>query len=102
LLLRRAEWLQTNFIPNLGTDSFTIQLFIAKIDEIKELIGFLKVLFATFVAIDVSLIAWLTKNYLSNSTLFNSGAFMLIVLFSIAIVIDVKAILKNIKRLKDL
>jgi len=30
----------------------------AKIDEIKELIGFLKVLFATFVAIDASLIAW--------------------------------------------
>jgi len=55
-----------------------------------------------FVAIDVSLIAWLSKNYLSNSTIFNSGAFILIVLFSIAIVIDVKAILKNIKRLKDL
>lgn len=74
----------------------------AKIDEIKELIGFLKVLFATFVAIDVSLIAWLSKNYLSNVTIFNIGAFILIVLFSIAIVIDVKAILKNIKRLKDL
>lgn len=34
----------------------------AKLDELKELIGFLKVLFATFVAIDVSLIAWLFKN----------------------------------------
>jgi hypothetical protein len=74
----------------------------AKIDEIKELIGFLKVLFATFVAIDVSLIAWLTKNHLDNTSLLNSGAFVLIILFSFAIIIDVKAILKNIRRLKDL
>ncbi len=64
----------------------------AKIDEIKELIGFLKVLFATFVAIDVSLIAWLNKNYLHNSEIFNIGAFLLIILFAFAIVVDVKAI----------
>ena len=35
----------------------------ARIDEIKELVGFLKVLFATFVALDVSLLAWLVKNH---------------------------------------
>ena len=74
----------------------------AKIDEIKELIGFLKVLFATFIAIDVSLIAWLHKNYEVNGTLFNISILFLVVLFSVGIILVVKAILKNIKTLKDL
>ncbi len=74
----------------------------AKIDEIKELIGFLKVLFATFVAIDVSLIAWLNKNYSESGFVFNFAALLLATLFSVGIVLVVKAILKNIKSLKDL
>ena len=74
----------------------------AKIDEIKELVGFLKVLFATFVAVDVSLIAWLHKNYLNSGLEFGIIVFALIVLFSVGIILVVKAILKNIKRLKDL
>jgi len=74
----------------------------AKIDRIKELIGFLKILFATFVAIDVSLIAWIAKNYQVNSSFFNFSAWLLIIIFSIAIVVDVKAILSNIRRLEEL
>jgi len=74
----------------------------AKIDEIKELIGFLKVLFAAFVAIDVSLIAWLYKNYEANGAIFNITMLLLVVLFSAGIVLTVKAILKNISTLKDL
>lgn len=74
----------------------------AKIDEIKELIGFLKVLFATFVAIDVSLIAWLHKNYEESSFVLNFSTLLLVTLFSVGIVFVVKAILKNIKSLKDL
>lgn len=35
----------------------------AKIDRIKEEIGWLKVIFAALVAIDASLIGWLTQNY---------------------------------------
>ena len=74
----------------------------AKIDEIKELVGFLKVLFATFVAVDVSLIAWLHKNYLNSGLGFDVVVFALIVLFSVGIIFVVKAILKNIRKLKDL
>jgi hypothetical protein len=74
----------------------------AKIDEIKELIGFLKVLFATFVAIDVSLIAWLYKNYEANGTIINIAILFLVAIFSAGIILAVKAILKNIKTLKDL
>jgi len=74
----------------------------AKIDEIKELIGFLKVLFATFVALDVSLVAWLVKNHVDNSTFLNVGTLVLVILFSLGIIVSVKSILKNIKKLKDL
>ena len=37
----------------------------AKIDEVKEYIGFLKVVFVTLVAIDTSLIAWIFKNHMA-------------------------------------
>ena len=74
----------------------------AKIDEIKELIGFLKVLFATFVAVDVSMIAWLYRNHSNNTLLINTISAILIVLFSIGIILVVAAILKNIRNLKDL
>ncbi|HIP29016.1 MAG TPA: hypothetical protein EYG82_07570 [Sulfurovum sp.] len=74
----------------------------AKIDEIKELIGFLKVLFAAFVAIDVSLVAWLHKSYETNNFAFNLIALLLVFIFSIGIVLTVKSILKNIKKLKDI
>ncbi|MDQ7068924.1 MAG: hypothetical protein Q9M40_13695 [Sulfurimonas sp.] len=33
----------------------------AKIDEIKESIGYLKVVFSIMIAVDVSLVAWLYK-----------------------------------------
>jgi len=35
----------------------------ARIDKIKEEIGWLKVLFAILIATDISLIAWLVENY---------------------------------------
>ena len=74
----------------------------AKIDEIKELIGFLKVLFATFIALDVSLVAWLSKNHSLNSEMWNYSTLALIIFFSLGIIFTVKSILKNIKKLKDL
>jgi len=74
----------------------------AKIAVIKELVGFLKVLFATFVALDASLVAWLSKNHSVNSELWNFSTLALIIFFSLGIVFSVKAILKNIKKLKDL
>ena len=34
-----------------------------KIDEIKEEIGWLKVMFGIFTAVDISLLGWLVQNY---------------------------------------
>ena len=35
----------------------------SKVDGIREELGWLKVVFAVFVAIDVSLVAWVAQNY---------------------------------------
>ena len=74
----------------------------ATIDEVKEFIGFLKLLFATFVALDVSLVAWLVKSHDINSMWLNIASLILVMLFSMAIIVTVKSILKKIKYLKDL
>ena len=74
----------------------------AKIDKIKEFIGFLKVAFGILVAIDVSMIGWLFKNATTAST-------MQIVLVTIAtfvvgasVIVVNRAILKKIDELEDL
>ena len=41
----------------------------AKIDRLREEIGWLKVMFGILVAIDVSLVGWLAQNYGKASTL---------------------------------
>ncbi len=39
----------------------------AKIDRLKEEIGWLKLVFGLLIAIDVSLVGWLAQNYASSS-----------------------------------
>jgi len=46
----------------------------AKIDRLKEEIGWLKLLFGVLVAIDVSLVGWLAQNYASANWLLVAGA----------------------------
>ena len=75
----------------------------ARIDEIKEYIGFLKVLFVTLVAIDTSLIAWIFKNYaIYNDKLSVYVVFGVILIITITICFLFVHILENIKKLKDL
>lgn len=48
----------------------------ARIDKLKEEIGWLKVIFAILIATDISLIAWLIQNYGKvNPFLFVAGVF---------------------------
>ncbi|MCB1986330.1 MAG: hypothetical protein KDF49_12995 [Nitrosomonas sp.] len=70
----------------------------------KELIGFLKVSFATFVALDASLIAWLFKNSDDIQPVVAVGSLFLIGLFSVCIILCIctKAILSNIKQMENL
>ncbi len=68
----------------------------AKLDEIKEFIGFLKALFITSIVIMSSLIAYLYKENIEGNY---------VVLFAIIMFVTIflfKKILKEIRSLKDL
>lgn len=72
----------------------------AKIDQLKEFIGFLKALFLTLVAIDSSLIAWLFNH--SSLTLKSSLVIFVIAIVSMTVIIMFKYILRKISELEDI
>ena len=55
-------------------------------DEVKEEIGWLKLIFAALIAIEVSLIGWLAQNYTNAGSLTLVGAFLTIVAAGVGIV----------------
>jgi len=70
----------------------------AKIDEIKEFIGFLKAVFITAIVIMSSLVAYLYKQPIDN----NITVLIALVLDIIVIIGLYKRILKEIKSLRNL
>lgn len=70
----------------------------AKLDEVKEFIGFLKAVFITAIIIMTSLVAYLYKQSIDNNVLV-----LVALILDIIIIIGLyKRILKEIKSLKDL
>ena len=70
----------------------------AKIDETKEFIGFLKAVFITAIVIMSSLVAYLYKEEIENNV-----TVLIALIFDIIVIIGLyKRILKEIKSLKDL
>ena len=82
--------------------SFIRKYLVAKIDKIKELIGYLKVVLGILIAIDVSIVGWLFKNeeHLSNLKIALSSFAVIIVTLG-AIIVN-KKILKEIDKLEEL
>ena len=74
----------------------------AKIDEVKEYIGFLKAIFVTLFVIDTSLIAWIFKNYDSVIHWKLYIVLSLVIFLCIIIYGLFLEILKKIKSLKDI
>lgn len=74
----------------------------AKIDEIKEFIGFLKAIFITMIVINTSLIAWIFKNFDSVEYWKLYIVVGLIFMISSAIAMLFVKILKEIKKLEEL
>ena len=70
----------------------------AKIDEIKEFIGFLKAVFITTIVIMSSLVAYLYKKPIEDNYL----ALMALIIDIAVLLALLKTILKHIKILKDL
>ena len=61
----------------------------ARIDKIKEEIGWLKIIFTVSLATDISLIAWLVQNYGKvNLFLFLTGAFAALLLTFLSVWIN--------------
>jgi len=74
----------------------------AKIDRVKELIGYLKVILGILVAIDISIIGWLFKYESDISIAKIILAVLAIAVLTIAIVLVNRGILRKIDELEDL
>ena len=75
----------------------------AKIDKIKEQIGWLKIVFGILVAIDISLLAWLANNIDDNISIIKLFiSFILIILVTLGIVLTNKKALEKIDELEEL
>ncbi|MEA3330675.1 MAG: hypothetical protein U9Q29_03165, partial [Campylobacterota bacterium] len=81
---------------------FVYNIAMAKIDEIKESIGYLKVVFSILIAINVSLVAWLYKNYETVNFVDSIVLLILSILISVGIVYINRKILSKIRSLRDL
>lgn len=71
-------------------------------DEIKEEVGWLKLVFAALIAIEVSLIGWLAQNYITAQTLIVGGAFASVVAIGLGIVWINRTAFRRLRRLRDL
>ena len=74
----------------------------SEIDEIKEFIGYLKVVFALVLATTIGLVSWLVQNYQSAEKLLLYADVMLILVLVITLLLINRKILSDIKRLKEL
>ena len=74
----------------------------SEVDQIKEFIGYLKVVFALVLATTIGLVSWLVQNYQSAETLLLYADVVLIAVLVIALILINRKILSDIKQLKEL
>ena len=74
----------------------------AKLDKLKEEIGWMKIIFAILTATDISIVAWLVQNYNETDTLKLVMSIILIVLITGVIVWVNKTAYRRIDELEDL
>ena len=70
-------------------------------DRIKEELGWLKLVFAALVAIDVSLVGWLAENYQIAAQLLVVSAFVGVVFTTLVVVWINRAAMRRFKALED-
>ena len=74
----------------------------AKVDRIKEEIGWLKLVFGVLVAIDVSLVGWLAQHYATASRALVLAAFLPTAVVAFAVVGVNRLAYHRIEQLEDL
>lgn len=72
-----------------------------KIDRIKEELSWLKIVFSVFIAIDVSLVAWLARNYDKTSGVLIIFGFIAVVVFTSVVVWVNRAAMRRFKELEE-
>ena len=73
----------------------------SKADRLKEEIGWLKVIFAVCVALDVSLVAWLAQNYDSARSVIVGTGFVAAIVLAIVVVYVNRRAYRRIEELED-
>jgi len=74
----------------------------AKIDEVKESIGYFKLIFSILVAINISLVAWLYKNSELLNLIDMVSFLSLVTSVTICIIYINRQVLSKIRSLRDL
>ena len=74
----------------------------SKVDKLKEEIGWLKVVFAILVAIDISLVGWLAQNYDSASVFFQTVCLVAVVVMTAGVVWVNRVAYRKIDELEEL
>lgn len=73
-----------------------------KLDELKEEIGWLKIIFGIFTAIDISLLGWLAQSYETANILLQLLALVIILLSTIGIIIINRKAYQKMKEMRNL
>ena len=79
-----------------------VQIRMAKIDKLKEEIGWLKIIFAILIATDISLGAWVVQNYGKISKIFLIVSIMGVFLLTFVIVWVNQVAYRKIDELEEL
>ncbi|MEW6679531.1 MAG: hypothetical protein AB1297_00720 [bacterium] len=74
----------------------------AKVDKLKEEIGWLKIIFSILIATDISLVAWLVQNYGKATQLLIIVCAIAILLVTVAIVWVNRTAYRKIDELEEL
>lgn len=73
----------------------------AKIDRLKEEIGWLKLVFGVLVAIDVSMVGWLAQNYASANSVLVVGGVIATAVVTLGVVRINRVAYHRMKELED-
>ena len=74
----------------------------SKADSVKEEIGFLKLVFAVLVALDASLVAWISQNFRTAHVVLLIGALVGVLLFTGAVVWITRLAYRRFQQLEEL
>ena len=73
-----------------------------KLDKLKEELGWLKVVFGVLIAIDISLVGWLIQNFSDADIKLLVIAFVIVLIFTVAIVLTNRRAYKKIDEIGEL